>query len=54
MKKTIILLFSLMGIISSIQAQAGFAVGDIHLKSKTYEWPTDPAVLEKLNKWQDL
>ena len=54
MKKTIILLFSLMGIISSIQAQAVFAVGDIHLKSKTYEWPTDPAVLEKLNKWQDL
>ena len=54
MKKIIVLLFSLMGIIPSIQAHKDFAVGDIHLKPKTYEWPTDPAVLEKLDKWQDL
>lgn len=27
---------------------------DVHLMSETYQWPTDPEVLEKLDKWQDL
>lgn len=27
---------------------------DVHLMSETYQWPTDPDVLEKLDKWQDL
>lgn len=51
MKKTIILLSSPMEIISSIQAQEFFAVGDIHLKSKTYKRPTDPAVLKSFKKF---
>lgn len=25
----------------------------IHETSKEYEWPTDPSVLEKIEKWQD-
>ena len=53
MKKVFVFIFSLLGIVFSIQAQTKFAVGDVHLKSKTYEWPTDPQVLEKLDKWQD-
>ena len=27
---------------------------DVHLMSETYQWPTNPEVLEKLDKWQDL
>ena len=54
MKKIIVFIFSLLGIVLSVQSQQNFANGDIHLKSKTYEWPTDPLVLEKLDKWQDL
>ena len=26
----------------------------VHKSSDGYEWPTDPAVLEKLDQWQDL
>lgn len=38
-------------------AQGNFATqehGYVHKTSTEYEWPTDPAVLEKLEKWQDL
>lgn len=28
--------------------------GNIHEQSSEYEWPKDPAVLAKLDKWQDL
>ena len=52
MKKIIVFIFSLLGIVLSVQSQQNFANGDIHLKSKTYEWPTDPLVLEKLDKWR--
>ena len=54
MKKVFVFIFSLLGIVLSVQSQQKFADGDVHLKSKTYEWPTDPQVLEKLDKWQDL
>ena len=53
MKRKLIFLLSLV-FVCGIQAQTDFANGDIHLKSKTYEWPTDPLVLKKLDKWQDL
>lgn len=26
---------------------------NVHPQSGTYEWPTDPQVKEKLDKWQD-
>ncbi len=29
-------------------------MGDIHKQSDGYVWPTDPAVLQKLDEWQDL
>lgn len=29
------------------------AQGDVYERSKTYEWPTDKQVVEKLRKWQD-
>ena len=58
MKKIIVLVFLFMGLVSSTAyAQKNFATeanGYVHQKSKTYEWPTDPAVLEKLDQWQDL
>ena len=28
--------------------------GDVYERSKEYEWPTDPLVVEKLHQWQDL
>ena len=27
---------------------------DVHVMSKTYTWPQDKAVLQKLDQWQDL
>ena len=27
---------------------------DVHVMSKTYTWPQDQAVLQKLDQWQDL
>lgn len=42
---------------ATICAQKNFATeanGYVHPKSKTYEWPTDSAVLRKLDQWQDL
>ena len=26
----------------------------VHKQADGYQWPTDPAVLEKLDQWQDL
>lgn len=42
---------------SLLQAQTNFATKDhgfVHESSKNYEWPTDQAVLNKLDNWQDL
>jgi alpha-L-fucosidase len=30
-----------------------FAQGDVYQKSKAYQWPADPLVVQKLKKWQD-
>lgn len=30
------------------------AQGDVYERSKTYQWPDDPQVVEKLHQWQDL
>lgn len=46
MKKTGILLMLLVG--GSV-----FAQQNVHPQSETYQWPTDPLVREKLDKWQD-
>ena len=27
---------------------------EVHGRSTTYEWPTDPQVLQKLDQWRDL
>ncbi|MDY6230598.1 MAG: alpha-L-fucosidase [Prevotella sp.] len=31
-----------------------FAQGDVYERSKTYEWPSDTKVINKLHRWQDL
>ena len=31
-----------------------FAQGDVYERSKTYEWPSDTKVIDKLHRWQDL
>jgi alpha-L-fucosidase len=36
-----------------ILALQGHAQGNLHQQSSTYEWPTDPAVKEKLEQWRD-
>ena len=48
MKKLNTLILSLL-IATTAFAQQGF----VHEKSSKYQWPTDPATLEKLAKWQD-
>jgi alpha-L-fucosidase len=43
-------IFLLLGFFSlDISAQQ-----NVHPQSSTYEWPTDPLVKDKLDKWQDL
>lgn len=36
-----------------ILALQAYAQGNLHQQSSTYEWPTDPAVKEKLEHWRD-
>ena len=31
-----------------------YAQGDVYERSKTYEWPSDTKVIDKLHRWQDL
>ncbi|MGI6224359.1 MAG: alpha-L-fucosidase, partial [Prevotella sp.] len=35
-------------------AQTVGAQGDVYERSKTYEWPDDPLIVNKLHQWQDL
>ena len=42
--------FSFLALAASAQEENSF----VHEQSDGYEWPTDPAVLEKLDAWQDL
>jgi len=37
----------------SLAGQSSEAQPNVHGQSKSYQWPDDPAVKEKLNKWQD-
>uniref|UniRef100_A0AB33ISG5 alpha-L-fucosidase n=1 Tax=Prevotella sp. GTC17253 TaxID=3236793 RepID=A0AB33ISG5_9BACT len=44
------LLLSALCAVVSLQASAQ---GDVYERSKTYEWPTDQLVINKLHQWQD-
>ena len=46
------IIFPLLAACASFTAFA--QEGYVHKQSDSYEWPTDKAVLEKLDKWQDL
>ncbi len=56
MKKTrfiiILMCLCMMAVYVSAQQVQGFV--HQHSDSKSYQWPTDPKVLEKLDQWQDL
>ena len=46
----------LLGLTFALNMNAQQVQGFVHEQSKAtdYVWPTDPQVLEKLDKWQDL
>ena len=46
----------LLGLTFALNMNAQQVQGFVHEQSKAtdYVWPTDPLVLEKLDKWQDL
>ena len=50
--KRILLLVLTAGL--ALQASAQEENSFVHEQSDGYQWPTDPAVLEKLDAWQDL
>ena len=50
MKKKIIFAAAALCAALSLRAQNSF----VHEQSDGYVWPEDPAVLEKLDAWQDL
>ena len=51
MRKVLIIILFLLSIVPSLlYAQTD----NIHQRSKEYNWPKDPKVLEKLKEWQDL
>lgn len=47
--RMIIIVILLMGVFSKISAQDN----GVHQQSTAYEWPNDPLVKKKLDKWQD-
>jgi alpha-L-fucosidase len=49
MRKSIIVCLAL-----SFCALTAYGQGDVYQRSKTYEWPTDQQVVNKLKHWQDL
>ncbi len=49
MKKSLLALF-----VAATTFTSAFAQGDVYERSKTYEWPTDQQVVNKLHQWQDL
>ena len=55
MKMMKTLVASLFGLALSlnVNAQNEESNSFVHGRSDSYEWPTDKAVLEKLDKWQD-
>lgn len=50
MRKSLILICALLAASMAIAQERG----DIQKQADGYEWPTDPAVLQKLDQWQDL
>ena len=46
--------FSFIGLLSSATASFAQPRGDVQEQADGYQWPTDKAVLEKLDLWQDL
>lgn len=44
----------LISLLALTMALPSMGQGDVYEKSKTYEWPTDPQVVNKLKNWQDL
>ena len=50
MKKLLLSLAVSLAALSGLSAQNSY----VHEQSDGYEWPTDPAVLAKLDQWQDL
>lgn len=57
MKNRLIVLATAISFSLGVQAQNKLITKDhgfVHTESKEYVWPTDPAVLDKLDKWQDL
>lgn len=49
MRKSLLALF-----VAAMAVTSTFAQGDVYERSKTYEWPTDQQVVNKLHQWQDL
>lgn len=49
MRKSLLALF-----VAAMAVTSAFAQGDVYERSKTYEWPTDQQVVNKLHQWQDL
>lgn len=57
MKSKLVLIAIVLNFSLATQAQNSLVTKDhgfVHTESKEYEWPTDQAVLDKLDKWQDL
>lgn len=44
----------LISLLALTMALPSMGQGDVYEKSETYEWPTDPQVVDKLKNWQDL
>ncbi len=44
----------MMTLTALLLSAGAWAQGDVYERSKTYVWPTDELVLQKLDKWQDL
>lgn len=53
-KKLLLTAVFFLAIIANAQEEKRIKVNDfVHKSSSTYEYPADPEVLKKLEKWQD-
>ena len=53
MMKTLVASLFGLALAMNVNAQREEENSRVHGRSDSYEWPTDKAVLEKLDKWQD-
>ena len=53
MMKTLVASLFGLALALNVNAQNEESNSFVHGRSDSYEWPTDKAVLEKLDKWQD-